>query len=89
MKKKVRIIYTVPCVTVAPYNTGEQVTIGLQQSYYSSIEGNGPVEICIATLSGDFNGNNFTINYSIIDGQAEGIIITIIDMYMCVTCTFY
>ena len=48
------------------------VTIGLRQSYYSTVEGQGPVEICISTFSGDFDGNSFTINYSTISGQAEG-----------------
>ena len=51
----------------------EAVTIGLQQSFYSTVEGQGPVEICVATLSGDLSGNNFTINYSTANGQAEGI----------------
>ena len=49
------------------------VTIGLQQSYYSTVEGQGPVNICITVLSGDINENIFTINYSTSNGLAEGI----------------
>ena len=30
------------------------------------------MDICITTFSGDFDGDSFTINYSTIDGQAEG-----------------
>ena len=50
----------------------EPVTIGLRQSYYSNVEGQGPVEICIAALSGDFNGTNYTIDYTTVDGLARG-----------------
>lgn len=49
------------------------VMIGLQQSYYSTVEGQGPVNICITVLSGDINENIFTINYSTSNGLAEGI----------------
>lgn len=49
------------------------VIIGLQQSYYSTVEGQGPVDICITVLSGDLNENSFTINYSTTNGLAEGI----------------
>ena len=51
----------------------EAVTIGLQQSYYSTFEGQGPVEICIALLSGDITGSAFTISYTTINGLAEGV----------------
>ena len=50
----------------------EPVTIGLRQSYYSNVEGQGPVEICIAALSGDFTGTNYTIDYTTVDGLARG-----------------
>ena len=49
------------------------MTIGLQQSFYSTVEGQGPVEICVGTLSGYLSGNNFTIEYSTANGQAQGI----------------
>ena len=49
------------------------MTIGLQQSYYSTVEGQGPVEVCIYTLSGDFVGDSFTVDYTTMDGQAKGI----------------
>ena len=51
----------------------EAVTIGLRQSYYSTVEGEGPVEICISTVSGDFEGSSFSVSYSTTSGQAEGI----------------
>lgn len=50
----------------------ENVTIGLRQSYYSTMEGQGPVEVCISALSGDFDGNTFSVSYTTISGQAEG-----------------
>ena len=36
------------------------------------MEGQGPVEICISALSGDFDGNTFSVSYTTISGQAEG-----------------
>ena len=48
------------------------VTIGLQQSFYSTVEGQGPVDVCIEVLSGDITGNSFTISYSTSNGLAEG-----------------
>ena len=46
--------------------------IGLEQLYYSTVEGQGSVEVCIAVLSGDITGNTFIISYTTIDGLAEG-----------------
>lgn len=48
------------------------VTIGLQQSFYSTVEGQGPVDVCMEVLSGDITGSSFTISYSTSDGLAEG-----------------
>ena len=36
------------------------------------MEGEGPVDICLYTLSGDFDGNSFSVSYSTSSGQAEG-----------------
>ena len=49
------------------------VTIGLQQMYYSAVEGVGSVDVCIAVLSGNITGSSFMISYTTIDGLAEGI----------------
>lgn len=48
------------------------VTIGLQQSYYSTVEGQSPVDVCVSVLSGDITGSNFVVSYSTSDGVAEG-----------------
>ena len=48
------------------------VTIGLQQSYYSTVEGQGPVDVCIMVLSGDITGMSYMISYSTTGGLAEG-----------------
>ena len=51
----------------------DEVTVGLQQSYYSTVEGQGPVEVCLSLLSGDIpTGSSFAINYITVDGLAEG-----------------
>ena len=50
----------------------DPVTIGLKQSFYSTMEGGGQMDICISALSGDFSGSNYTINYTTTDAQAEG-----------------
>ena len=45
------------------------------------------MEACIYTLSGDFVGDSFTINYTTIDGQAKGITIfpkQVYDIHVCV-----
>ena len=52
------------------------MTIGLKQSYYSINEGDGPVDVCISYLSGVFNGDTFTVDYSTTSGTAEGKYIT-------------
>lgn len=49
------------------------VTIGLQQSYYSTVEGQGPVDVCVSVLAGDVTGSNFAISFSTSDGVAEGV----------------
>ena len=69
-EKKIQTLF--PTLLVA----SEAVTIGLRQSYYSTVEGEGPVEICISTVSGDFEGSSFSVSYSTTSGQAEGIFIT-------------
>ena len=48
------------------------VHIGLEQLYYSTVEGQGSVEVCIVVLSGDITGSSFMISYTTIDGLAEG-----------------
>ena len=48
------------------------VTIGLQQLYYSAVEGQGPVEVCITVLAGDVTGSSYTISYTTVDDLAEG-----------------
>ena len=48
------------------------VNIGLQQLYYSAVEGQESVEVCLAVLTGDISGSSFTITYTTIDGLAEG-----------------
>ena len=48
------------------------MTVGLQQSYYMTVEGEGPVEICLGLLSGDITGSTFIIDYNTINGLAEG-----------------
>ncbi|CAI8052161.1 Adhesion G-protein coupled receptor V1, partial [Geodia barretti] len=70
---------TAPGLTLSPTSASvcinevasEAVTIGLRQSYYSTVEGEGPVEICISTVSGDFEGSSFSVSYSTTSGQAE------------------
>ena len=49
------------------------MNIGLQQLYYSAVEGQGSVEVCIAVLTGDVTDSSYTISYTTIDGLAEGI----------------
>ena len=56
-------------------HTALAVTVGLQQSYYPTVEGQGSVEVCLEVLSGDITGNSFVINYSTTDGLAKGIYI--------------
>ena len=48
------------------------VIIGLRQSYYSTAEGQGPVEVCVEVLAGDISGNSYIISYSTRGGLAEG-----------------
>ena len=55
------------------------VTVGLQQSYFSAVEGQGSVSI--AVLCGDITGSSFNINYFTSDGLAEGIIVLFIVLY--------
>lgn len=58
------------CITICLVSTA--VTIGLQQSYYFTMEDQGPVEICIMVLSGDITGKSYIISYSTIAVLAEG-----------------
>ena len=48
------------------------VSIGLQQVYYSAVEGQGSAEVCIAVLNGNITRSSFTVSYTTIDGLAEG-----------------
>ena len=57
----------------------------IQQSYYSAVEGQGPVDICVVVLSGDITGNSFTISYSTSDGQAEGKVFLILYYHMFIS----
>ncbi|CAI8052157.1 hypothetical protein GBAR_LOCUS28549, partial [Geodia barretti] len=59
------------CISGEGDPSSEPLTIGLQQSYYSTVEGSGPVEICLVVLSGDITGNSFSISYSTSNGQAQ------------------
>ena len=59
------------------------MTVGLQQPYYSTVEGQGPVELCVSILSGDIADNTFVVNYYTIDGLAEGILCTHIQFCCC------
>ena len=54
------------------FNVLVTVKIGLQQLYYSVVEGQGSVEVCIAVLSGNITGSSFIFSYTTIDGLAEG-----------------
>ena len=58
------------------------VVIGLRQSYYSTAEGQGPVEVCVEVLAGDISGNSYIISYSTRGGLAEGKLCN----YNCMTC---
>lgn len=51
------------------------VKIGLEQLYYSTVEGQGSVDVCISVLSGNITGSSFMISYTTIDGLAEGMYI--------------
>ena len=57
---------------VCSFLVSTAVTIGLQQSYYSTMEDQGPVEICIMVLSGEITGMSYIINYTTTAGLAEG-----------------
>ena len=48
------------------------VTIGLQKRYYSVREDSGSLQVCMEILSGDIGEITISINYSTIDGTAEG-----------------
>ena len=48
------------------------VMIGLQHTYYSTIEGQGSVELCTVVISGDISGDIADIGYFTTSGLAEG-----------------
>ena len=48
------------------------VTIGLSQTVYSVVEGEGGAVVCTSVLSGDIAGRTFSINYQTEDGDAQG-----------------
>lgn len=52
-------------------DTTSQVSIGLQQSYYSTAE-SGSIQVCVDVLSGDITGRSVSLNYTTLDGSAEG-----------------
>ena len=49
--------------------------IGLQNSYYSVREDGGLLQVCVEVLSGDINGRTISLNYTTIDGSAEGCLV--------------
>ena len=48
------------------------MTIGLSQTVYSVVEGEGGAVVCTSVLSGDIAGRTFTISYETEDGGAQG-----------------
>ena len=48
------------------------LTIGFQQGYYSTREGNDLLRMCVEVVSGDIAGRSVSLNYTTIDGSAEG-----------------
>ena len=48
------------------------LTIGLQQGYYSTLESNDLLQVCVEVTSGAIAGRNISLNYTTIDGSAEG-----------------
>ena len=52
--------------------TDTSVTIGLQQSYYSVREDGGFLQVCVEILSGDTEGRTISLDYTTVDGTAEG-----------------
>ena len=48
------------------------MTVGLEKGYYSVGEDDGDVEVCVEVESGDVAGRTIVINYSTLDGSANG-----------------
>ena len=48
------------------------ISVGLQQSYYSVSEGQGPVTVCTEVMHGDVGDESFEISYTLTNGLAEG-----------------
>ena len=50
------------------------VTIGLQQGYYSVLESSNLVQVCVEVVSGEIVERSIAIDYTTLNGSAEGII---------------
>ena len=48
------------------------VLIGLQQGYYSILESSNLVQVCVEVISGVIGGRNIFIDYTTLNGSAEG-----------------
>ena len=51
------------------------LAIGLQQGYYSTEEGGSFVQVCVEVESGDISGRSISIDYTTVDGSAQGTIL--------------
>ena len=49
------------------------VIIGLQQGYYSILESSNIVQVCVEVISGEIVERSIAIDYTTLDGSAEGI----------------
>ena len=49
------------------------VIIGLQQGYYSILESSDLVQVCVEVISGELVERSIAIDYTTLDGSAEGI----------------
>ena len=56
-------------------DTDTPVTIGLQQGYYSILEGSKLVQVCVQVVSGEIAGRSISIEYTTLNGSADGIIL--------------
>ena len=53
---------------------GTSVTVGLLQGFYTASEDSGSIQVCVGVLSGELI-EGLTLDYTTVDGSAEGIII--------------
>ena len=49
------------------------VTVGLESGYYSVIENDGVVQVCLGVISGVLNGRTVSLDYLTINGSAKGL----------------